>query len=243
MGVYDGGGKMGKNSTQTGAGGPQGTGGASKGKGDGGGGAGTQAVAGKSNTQPRDPAGPKGAISGGSIEGPGARSYSTSSDIGGGTTTQEKYTPGAVGNFPKAKSPLTNLLEGAALAPTSPGGIIGAAARAAYYGATGDADPMTDGKQASPFSDTGPQRGYQPDRYRGAASLGGIGGSGGAVNSGDREIPGQSSGAGSRMVKGDSDNDEDGLGGGTPRDQYSDVMLRDRRRSSTSLKQMLETML
>jgi hypothetical protein len=149
---------------------------------------------------------------------------------GGGTTATDTYTPGAVGNFPDAESPLTNLAEGALLSPTGPVGIIGAVARGAYTGITGDADPYTEGKQTSPFSNTGPQRGYQPDRYRGEASLGGLGGDGGAVNSGDdeREIAGQRFGAGTMALTGDS---ETPIDGGDGSGGYSDdIMLRDRRK-------------
>jgi hypothetical protein len=148
----------------------------------------------------------------------------------GGTTTQETYTPGAVQNFPDAESPLTNLVEGAMLSPTGPVGIAGAVARSVYTGVTDDADPFSDGKQTSPFSNTGPQRGFQPDRYRGEASLGGLGGDGGAVNSGDdeREIAGQRFGAGTMALTGDS---ETPIDGGDGSGEYSDdIMLRDRRK-------------
>ncbi len=134
---------------------------------------------------------------------------------GGGTTTQFNQTPGAVPNFPDAESPLTNLGEALMIGPTGPVSTATMLAGGAYQA-------ITKGKVESPFSNTGPQRGWQPDKYRGEASLGGVGGVGGAVNSGEgpmlnpasRAVVGDSSTAGSDALM--------GVGG-----DFSDVSLQD----------------
>lgn len=153
---------------------------------------------------------------GGSIQ--NGRAVRTENGPGGGTTTQWAQSPGATPNYPDASNPLGNLLEGAAIGPT------GAAAAAIAQG-TGINKAL--GRDDNPFTDTGPQKGWQPDKYRGSASIGGIGGDGGAVNSGDdeREIAGAPLGAGTLALTGDTPES----GAGTDA-LYSDVTLRDRRK-------------
>jgi len=156
---------------------------------------------------------------------------------GGGTTVTDKYVPGAVPNYPDAANPARNLLEGLAVGPLGPLGtattLIGGAAKVL----------AGDDMSKSPFTDTGPQRGWLPDRYRGAPSLGGIGGSGGAVSDDaglDREIAGRPIRTETKTST-DDETDAGPLNSGN--DAYSDLMLKDRRKPVASLQQMLEAML
>jgi hypothetical protein len=79
---------------------------------------------------------------------------------GGGTTTQWEQAPGAVPNYPDAESPLTNLGEALMIGPTGPVSTATMLAGGAYQA-------IKNGKVESPFSNTGPQKGWQPDRTRG----------------------------------------------------------------------------
>jgi hypothetical protein len=149
-----------------------------------------------------------------------------------GTSGGKPYTPGAVPNFPEADA-LTVFEK--IFAPLIPG--VGSSLGVATVGKLlqGDETTVLGG-------DPGPQRGWSPDRYRGEDSLGGVGGSGGAVNGGDREIAGRPLGSGNRALTDDQAGDTTGNGTG-PGGDFSDVMLKDRRKPYSGLKQMLETML
>jgi hypothetical protein len=159
------------------------------------------------------------------LKAPGSSGKQTESG-NAGTTAQPNYTMGATQVFPNAESPITNLVEGALISPTGPVGIVTGAARAAYTGVTGDADPFTEGKQTSPFSNTGPQGGWQPDRYKGRAQQTGLGAAEGD-SSGERVIAGRGYGAGTMALTGDP---TDPISGGDGGDYSDEVMLRDRRK-------------
>lgn len=129
-----------------------------------------------------------------------------------------KLLPGGIGFANDAEEGYDALTSGN-MSGVSRGGIMGAA----LDDALGD----TPGKQS----------GWRPDRYRGTNSMGGIGGSGGAVSdsAGDsRSIPGRRVGAGTQALTGDPEDIEAGPGG-----PFSDVMLRDRRRPRGAGTQML----
>ncbi|MDQ7246210.1 hypothetical protein [Dongia sedimenti] len=178
-------------------------------------------------------AGPAGTNALGTPTGDPSKAIRGERGPGGGTTTQSAYTPGALGNFPNADIPTVVEKIVGPLVP-GVGGMLGIA---------GAKQAIEDPSKTTTVlgGDPGPQRGWQPDRYRGSASLGGIGGSGGAVNSGEREIAGRPIGAAARIRQDNSVNDGDDLGVGGATDQYSEVMMKDRRKPG--LKQMLETML
>lgn len=172
-------------------------------------------------------AGIGGGVSAGAARGAGANVGAGKGTAGG---TGKPYTPGAVGNYPDANA--------AAVVDTLLGAVPGYGATDTLYKGgkllSGDAD--LNGPVSGMFGDMfgaeyGEQAGWSPDRYRGQDSLTGIGGSGGAVNSADDErvIAGQSYGAGTQALTGDSDTDT-GAGTGA---LYSDVMLQDRRKPRT----------
>lgn len=184
-------------------------------------GAGTAAL-----TQPRDPAGPKGAISGGSGEGPGAKAYSTKADRGGGTTTQDQYSPGALQNRPLADA-LTVLEKVAIPAVPGAGTIFGAATVADTAMTALKTGKLPSGDETGLLGgDPGPQRGWQPDKFKGKANLTGIGDPGSASGTDQREIAGASLRASATpgLQVGDL------APGPQVGDDWADVALRDRRK-------------
>lgn len=148
-------------------------------------------------------------------------------DGNAGTTVQPNYTPGAVGAYPDANA--------AAVADMLSSAIPGLGlTNSVYKGAkalAGEADPLS-ASNMGPLGDLlggdpGPQRGYQPDKFKGQANLSGIGDPGSASGSDPREIAGRAYGAGTLALTGDPTDATDGGTGG----EYSDeIMLRDRRK-------------
>jgi hypothetical protein len=141
----------------------------------------------------------------------------TEGGVGGGTTTTPYYTPGGVPNFPEADA-LTVFEK--IVAPMIPG--LGGA-----IGAVTAGKMVADGDTATTTvfgGDPGPQKGWQPDRFKGQANMSGVGDPGSA--SGEQSIPGKPYGAGTIALTGDED---EPTGAGTEQ-IYSDVTLRDRRK-------------
>lgn len=181
-------------------------------------------------TKGRDPsgAGPgptqSGSVNDHSVAG-GSAKTTARADGGGGTTAQQAYTPGAT---PVVDDPSAGqVISGLSLGPLGAGGpalTAAGIASADEFGRTWVGRQVDDLTGGTP----GPRTAYQPDRYRGQASLNGIGGDGGAVNDGsEREIAGQRFGAGTEALLGDPD--EAGPTGNLT-DEYSDVALKDRRK-------------
>jgi hypothetical protein len=135
---------------------------------------------------------------------------------GGGTTTRYDYTPGAVPNYPDAQNPLRNLLEATAIGPLGP--VSTATMLANGFAKALNGDDFSE----SPFTDTGPQGGWQPDRDR---NMNG----GPAGDDDDRTIMGKSYGAGTEALTSDNQDTPSG-GSNNSGDDYSDVQLQDRRK-------------
>jgi hypothetical protein len=226
MGVYDGGGKMGKNSTQTGAGGANGTGGASTGGkgsagGTSGGGAGTKALSqsfgsvkfGGQKTKTGESAGAAAAKSTHerlNTERTGGHGLEDdSAPLIGGTTVRRNYVPGAVPNIPDPSA--GQVISSLAMAPTGPLGVLGAIAGVATsdeYGRTLLGQAIDENTGGLP----GLRDGWQPDR--------------------DRNLDGGPSGDGVMLDQPDiptGDGESDPGGAGT-KALYSDVLLQDRRK-------------
>jgi hypothetical protein len=197
--------------------------GGNKGKsGSGGLGAGTAALMGGAGSTGygKGPVGPtgKGAVDKIRSELSKQRAIRAEGGVGGGTTTTPNYVPGAVPNFPEADIP--TVLE-KIVAPMIPG--LGGAIGAVTAGKMVTDDDLS--KPTTLFGgDPGPQKGWQPDRFKGQANMSGVGDPGSA--SGEQSIPGKPYGAGTIALTGDED---EPTGAGTEQ-IYSDVTLRDRRK-------------
>lgn len=199
--------------------------------------AGVNKVTSSTYTQPRDPAGPDGNISGGSGQGPGGKAYSNTENRGGGTTTTDKYSPGATEVYGNADA--LTVAEKIA-APLAPGGGLvlggGSLLKGAIEGDTFGVNTLLGGKP-------GVRTGFQPDRFKGKANLGGIGDPGSATSGSAGELAGRPGGASQgwsddpslsgRPGGGDSE-DGEAIGAGTAA-LYSDVMLKDRRKALAGL--------
>jgi hypothetical protein len=153
---------------------------------------------------------------------------------GGGTTTSWNQSPGATGNFPDANAAavvdmLSSAIPGVGLANSVYKG--GKLLNGGGLSAAGSMGPIGDMFGGDP----GKQRGYQPDRFKGKASLSNVGDPGSA--SGEREIMGRSIAASQSQ----SQNVLTGDGTGVPQvgDDWADVQLLDRRKP----RQMLDNIM
>jgi hypothetical protein len=206
----------------------------------------------KKSTQPRDPAGPKGAISGGSGVGPGAKSYNgrKGGDAGAGTkalTEPKQNRPLGFVPLDKPKPRGATDWYGSA----SPGQFVGAVVAAAPGGLLNEAPDAVQGLTSGKFK----------QQYDGGVIGRGVDsllGTKPGVQTGWSEDPSMTPGR-DRSQRGTQRESFDqttlgtvtrtaGAAGETevapaPTDRYSDIALLDRRKPYTSLKQMLETML
>jgi hypothetical protein len=158
--------------------------------------------------------------------GDAARKAAGKATAGGGTTVSDQYTPGAVPNHPFAN------------APQIIGTLVDAIPGIGMLNSMPDVESGIENPKAVPQggavgrllgADPGPQRGWQPDRYKGQANLTGIGDPGSASGV-QREIAGTPLGAGTIALTGDSSDETDAESGGAGTSLYSDVTLRDRRK-------------
>jgi hypothetical protein len=248
----------------------------------------------KGYTQPRDPAGPNGAISGGSQPGPGAKAYSGKQTEGGASGAKSKpaadpHPPAERLNQPAEENPAlkdwaaakrayegrgfwdraldflggpfydenepdfndprtyhggtyhssTDILGSAASLLGMAGGPIGAAVGKGLSLIDTDADVYH--TEMDPDSPLAHALASQPGAVAGSNKANASRAEVERTGNVDREIAGRSLRAETRAL---ADDESGGSTGGSGNvGDYSDVMLKDRRKPYSGLKQMLETML